>query len=94
MGLLAFSQADPDVRWLMLGCSLARGAGDWMSDIDAAVGVVDEQLPGALPRARSAVDGLGELGEVGGQLSEGQRAVLPLAMGSFVLSDLRSAVTG
>jgi hypothetical protein len=47
----------------VLGCSLARGAGDWLSDIDAAVGVVDEQLPGALPRARSAVDGLGELVE-------------------------------
>jgi hypothetical protein len=62
-GLLAFSQADPDVRWLVLGCSLARGAGDWLSDIDAAVGVVDEQLPGAFPRARSAVDGLGELVE-------------------------------
>jgi hypothetical protein len=62
-GLLAFSQADPDVRWLVLGCSLARGAGDWLSDIDAAVGVVDEQLPAAFPRARSAVDGLGELVE-------------------------------
>jgi hypothetical protein len=62
-GLLAFSQADPDVRWLVLGCSLARGAGDWMSDIDAAVGVVDEQVPDAFPRARSAVDGLGELVE-------------------------------
>jgi len=62
-GLLAFSQADPDVTWLVVGCSLARGAGDWLSDIDAAVGVVDEQLPGAFPRVRSAVDGLGELVE-------------------------------
>jgi hypothetical protein len=62
-GLLAFSQADPDVKWLVIGCSLARGAGDWLSDIDAAVGVVDEQLPAAFPRARSAVDGLGELVE-------------------------------
>lgn len=62
-GLLAFSQADPDVRWLVLGCSLARDAGDSLSDIDAAVGVVDEQLPAAFPRARSAVDGLAELVE-------------------------------
>ena len=62
-GLLAFGQADPDVTWLVVGCSLARGAGDWLSDIDAAVGVVDEQLPAAFPRARSAVDGLGELVE-------------------------------
>ena len=38
-GLRAFSQSDPDVRWLAVGCSLARGAGDWLSDIDAAVGV-------------------------------------------------------
>jgi len=62
-GLLAFSRADPDVTWLVVGCSLARGAGDWLSDIDAAVGVVDEQLPAAFPRVRSAVDGLGELVE-------------------------------
>jgi hypothetical protein len=62
-GLLAFSQADPDVKWLVMGCSLARGAGDRLSDIDAAVGVLDEQLPGAFPRVRSAVDGLGELVE-------------------------------
>ena len=61
-GLLAFSQADPDVKWLVMGCSLARGAGDRLSDIDAAVGVLDEQLPGALL-----------LGEVGGQLDEEQR---------------------
>lgn len=62
-GLLAFSRADPDVKWLVVGCSLARGAGDWLSDIDAAVGVLDEQLPGGFPRVRSAVDGLGELVE-------------------------------
>ena len=195
-GLLAFSQADPDVKWLVVGCSLARGAGDWLSDIDAAVGIVDEQLPAAFPRVRSAVDGLGELvesfhhrlpglalthervfaqyadrsqfdlvvypatvfagsipdvvvlwqlwaavrgvpqpqygltmvldyaavlpdgieetvsgldtgsllaaglrvaellGEVGGQLGEEKRVVLPSAMGAFVLSDLRAAVTG
>jgi hypothetical protein len=62
-GLLAFGQADPDVRWLVVGCSLARGAGDSLSDIDAAVGVLDEQLPDAFPRVRSTVDGLGELVE-------------------------------
>ena len=32
------------------------------------------------------------LGEVGGQLGEEQRAVLPSAMGRFVISDLRAAV--
>ena len=62
-GLLAFSRADPDVRWLVVGCSLARDAGDWLSDIDAAVGVAEERFDSVFPRVRSAVDGLGELVE-------------------------------
>jgi hypothetical protein len=66
-GLRAFSQADPDVRWLAVGCSLARDAGDWLSDIDAAVGVdsgvEEERFAEVFPRVRSAVDGLGELVE-------------------------------
>jgi hypothetical protein len=62
-GLRAFCQADPDVRWLAVGCSLARGAGDWLSDIDGAVGVSAEQFAAVFPRVRAAVDGLGELVE-------------------------------
>ena len=62
-GLLAFCEADPDVTWLVVGCSLARDAGDWLSDIDAALGadIAEEQLASVFPRVRSAVDGLGEL---------------------------------
>jgi hypothetical protein len=62
-GLLAFSQADPDVSWFVVGCSLARGAGDWLSDIDAAVGVDESRFDAVFPRVRAAVDGLGELVE-------------------------------
>jgi hypothetical protein len=62
-GLLAFSQADPDVGWFVVGCSLARGAGDWLSDIDAAVGVDESRFDAVFPRVRAAVDGLGELVE-------------------------------
>jgi hypothetical protein len=62
-GLRAFSQDDPDVAWLVVGCSLARDAGDWLSDIDAAVGVSEAQFTSVSPRVRSAVDGLGELVE-------------------------------
>ena len=47
----------------VVGCSLARDAGDWLSDIDAAVGVSEEQFDAVFPRARSAVDGLGGLVE-------------------------------
>jgi hypothetical protein len=62
-GLRAFSQDDPDVKWLVVGCSLARDAGDWLSDIDAAVGVSEAQFDAVFPRVHSAVDGLGELVE-------------------------------
>jgi hypothetical protein len=62
-GLRAFCQADPDVRWLVVGCSLARDAGDWLSDIDAAVGVAEERFADVFPRVRPAVDGLAELVE-------------------------------
>jgi hypothetical protein len=34
------------------------------------------------------------LGSVGDQLSESQRAALPLAMGRFITDDLRAARTG
>ena len=62
-GLRALCQADQDVRWLVVGCSLARGAGDWLSDIDGAVGVSAERFAAVFPRVRAAVDGLGELVE-------------------------------
>jgi hypothetical protein len=39
--LLAAVEAQPAVRWLELGCSLARGAGDGWSDIDAGAGIAD-----------------------------------------------------
>lgn len=45
----------------MLGCSVARGAGDHLSDLDLAVGVRDEDFAAAIPKIRLAVDGLGDL---------------------------------
>ena len=38
-GLLAFCRAAPQVTSLNVGCSLGRGAGDALSDIDAAMGL-------------------------------------------------------
>ncbi|GAA5181596.1 hypothetical protein GCM10023322_16640 [Rugosimonospora acidiphila] len=51
-GLLDAVRAEPTVRFLELGCSLARGAGDERSDIDCAVGVADEHWPDALRHGR------------------------------------------
>lgn len=60
-GLLALCDADDRIRWLVIGCSLARGAGDRLSDLDMAMGIRDEDFDAARPDLRRAVDGLGEL---------------------------------
>ncbi|MST31591.1 hypothetical protein GHK86_02445 [Acidimicrobiaceae bacterium USS-CC1] len=39
--LLAFCEQDPAVAWLVIGCSLARGNADALSDLDLALGVDD-----------------------------------------------------
>jgi hypothetical protein len=61
--LLAFSEADPDVSWLAIGCSVARGAGDRMSDLDMGIGVREPVFDAARDRIRRAADGLGDLVE-------------------------------
>ena len=61
--LLTFSEADPDVCWLAIGCSVARGAGDRMSDLDMGIGVREEVFEAARDRIRLAADGLGDLVE-------------------------------
>ena len=42
-GLVDFCEADPVVTSLSVGCSLGRGAGDSLSDIDAALGLQAER---------------------------------------------------
>ena len=59
-GLLALCDADDRISWLVIGCSLARGAGDRLSDLDMAMGIRDEDFEAARPDLRRAVDGLGE----------------------------------
>ena len=62
-GLLALCDADDRISWLVIGCSLARGAGDRLSDLDMAMGIRDEDFEAARPDIRRAADGLGELVE-------------------------------
>jgi hypothetical protein len=62
-GLLALCDADDRISWLVIGCSLARSAGDRLSDLDMAMGIRDEDFEATRPDLRRAVDGLGELVE-------------------------------
>lgn len=46
--LLDAVKAWPEARWLVLSCSIARGAADSHSDIDLGLGLAEEALPAAL----------------------------------------------
>lgn len=59
--LLAVLAADPVWRWLELSCSLARHAGDELSDVDCGAGVRDADWPAALSAVEPMVRGLGEV---------------------------------
>ncbi len=59
--LRAYCAASPDVRWLLVGCSLARGAADRLSDLDLGAGVVADRFEEAALGLRAAMAGLGEL---------------------------------
>jgi hypothetical protein len=67
-GLLEFCRAAPQVTSLNVGCSLGRGAGDALSDIDAALGLAAERgRAGAaqvLAVEAGVVDELPKLGSV------------------------------
>jgi hypothetical protein len=60
-GLVSLCEAEDSIRWLVIGCSLGRGAGDYLSDLDVAIGVRDDDFTAAIPKIHLAVDGLGEL---------------------------------
>lgn len=61
--MLVLCETEDTVRWLVIGCSLARGAADRLSDLDLAMGITDHDFAAALPRLRSAIDALGDLVE-------------------------------
>jgi predicted nucleotidyltransferase len=60
-GLLTVCEDENSIRWLVIGCSIARGAGDRLSDLDLAIGVRDEEFDTAVPEIRTAVERLGDL---------------------------------
>ena len=60
-GLLRECESQQNIRWLVIACSLGRGAADRLSDLDMGLGVADEQFDAAILDVRRAVDGLGDL---------------------------------
>jgi len=63
LGLLRACESDKRIRWLVVACSVGRGAADALSDLDLGMGVTDDEFEAALPDIRRVVDGLGDLVE-------------------------------
>ena len=59
--LLRECEAQDSIRWLVIACSVGRGAADRLSDLDMGMGVADERFGTAIGDVRRAVNGLGEL---------------------------------
>jgi hypothetical protein len=59
--LLDACEADDRIRWLAVSCSVGRGAGDRLSDLDMGLGVRDEDFDSAITDIRVVVDGLADL---------------------------------
>jgi hypothetical protein len=59
--LLEACAADERIRWLVVGCSVGRGAADALSDLDMALGVRDEDFDAAIGDIRAASGSLGDL---------------------------------
>src|SRR5215470_2811150 len=68
--MLNIVELEPALRWFELGCSLARGGGDELSDIDCGVGIDDQRWKDALTMGAL-------LATAGGQISDGLRQVFP-----------------
>lgn len=59
--LLAACESTETIRWLVIACSVGRGAGDWLSDLDLGMGVSDDVFDVALSDVRQVVDDLADL---------------------------------
>jgi hypothetical protein len=59
--LVAECEANDSIRWLVVACSVGRGAADRYSDLDLGMGLQDDVFDTALGDVRRVIDGLGEL---------------------------------
>jgi hypothetical protein len=63
-GLIRYADTDDAVRFVELGCSVARGAGDELSDLDLGIGIADEAWPAALDNLEAALRGLAPVADL------------------------------
>lgn len=65
--LLTAVEADPLWEWLELGCSVADGRGDALSDLDLALGHCEDDAPPSIDEVTAMLRGLGEIIDLSAQ---------------------------
>ncbi len=89
--LLDAAEADPAIRWIELAGSLARGAGDELSDIDAGLGIADGQWPDTVAAVQEVIRAAGPIADefeqpFGGEAGQNARHLFTLYASGLQLS--------
>lgn len=61
LGLLDWCEADSRAKYLVVACSIGRGAGDRLSDLDMGMGLDSEDFDAAVRDAHQVINGAAEL---------------------------------
>ncbi|HEY3907306.1 MAG TPA: hypothetical protein VGM14_25610 [Streptosporangiaceae bacterium] len=61
LGLLDWCEADERAKYLVVACSVGRGVGDRLSDLDMGMGLESPDFDAAVADAHEVIDGAGEL---------------------------------
>jgi hypothetical protein len=61
LGLLDWCEADERAKYLVVACSVGRGAGDRLSDLDMGMGLESPDFDAAVADAHQVIDAAGEL---------------------------------
>src|SRR5688500_2202207 len=83
LGFMREAERDPNIRLLVVGCSIGRGAADELSDVDAMYAVTDTAWREAIGESAAAVRRVGDVIDMHQQIIEPPDRTLPAYQHTF-----------
>jgi hypothetical protein len=83
LGFIREAERDPEIRLLVVGCSIGRGAADELSDVDAMYAVTERSWPDAVRDSEAAVRRVGDVIDMHQQIIEPPDRTLPAYQHTF-----------
>jgi hypothetical protein len=83
LGFIREAERDPEIRLLVVGCSIGRGAADELSDVDAMYAVTETSWPDAVRDSEAAVRRVGDVIDMHQQIIEPPDRTLPAYQHTF-----------